>query len=132
MGGEAGILVAVGLSALLQVPLDLPLSALPDDAPVLVEVEGLYRAMVDALRTGDRRALLRLTHSSRRQFLPNHLRPLPPAEARQIDVCRPTLPVLRTGEDEITYLLDCEATGERVEQYFSLRRDRDGVWRILP
>ncbi len=131
MGSDAGILVAVGLSALLQVPPDFPLPPLPEDAPALVEVEGTYRAMVEALRTGDRRALLQLTHSSRRQLIP-HLRPLPPEEARQFEVCRPMRPVLRMREDEITYLLVCEAAGERVEQFFSLRRDRDGVWRILP
>jgi len=132
MGGAVGVLAGLGLWALLQVPQDLPPLGLPEDTPALVEVEGTYRAMVEALRTGDRRALLRLTHSLRRQLLPNPLRPLPPDEARQFDACRPTRPVFRAQEDEITYLLICEAAGERAEQFFTIRRDRDGVWRIIP
>ena len=122
----------VGLWALLQVPPDFPLPPLPEDAPALVEVEGTYRAMVESLRTGDRRALLELTHSSRRHLLPKPLAPLPAEEARQFDFCRPTRPLFRIREEEIAYLLVCEAAGERVEQLFLLRRDRDEVWRIIP
>jgi hypothetical protein len=122
----------VGLWALLQVPPDLPLSPLPEDAPALVEVEGTYRAMIDALRTGDHRALRRLTHSERRHLLPSTLAPLPAEEARQFDYCRPTQPLFRIREEEIANLLVCEAVGERVEDLFVLRRDRDGAWRILP
>jgi hypothetical protein len=132
MGGPVGILAGVGLWALLQVPQDFPIPPLPEDAPALVEVEGTYRALVEALRTGDHRALRQLTHSARRQLLPDRLVPLPPEEARQFDACRPTQPVLQPQEDEITYLVICEAAGERVEQFFTLRRSRDGVWRIIP
>ena len=130
--GATGVLIVVGLWALLQVPPDLPLPPLPEDAPALVEVEGTYRAMVEALRTGDARALRSLTHSARRQLLPSSLLPLPAAEARQYDFCHIQRPVLGDGEKEIVYLLVCESAGERVEEFFSLRRDRDGVWRILP
>lgn len=127
-----GLLIATGLWALLQVPPDLPLPPLPEDAPSLVEVEGLYRAMVEALRAGDRPALLRLIYSTRRQLLPSALTPLPPEEARQYTYCHIQRPVLGDGEKEIVYLLVCEAAGERVEEFFRLRRDQDGVWRILP
>lgn len=122
----------VGLWALLQVPSDLPLPPLPEDAPALVEVEGTYRAMVEALRRGDRRALLQLLHSSRRYGVPNPLVALPEEEARQFDFCRPTRPLFRIREEEIAYLIVCEAAGERVEDLFLLRRDRDEVWRIIP
>jgi hypothetical protein len=97
-----------------------------------VEVEGTYRAMIEALRTGDHRALRRLTHSERRHLLPSTLAPLPAEEARQFDYCRPTQHLFRIREEEIAYLLVCGAAGERVEDLFLLRRDRDGVWRILP
>jgi len=130
--GHTGILVLAGLWALLQLPADLPLPPLPEDAPVLVEVEGTYRAMVEALRKGDRRALLQLLHSSRRYGIPNPLPPLPAEEVRQFDFCRPTRPLFRIREEEIGYLLVCEAAGERVEDQFLLRRDGDGVWRIIP
>lgn len=132
MVGQHRLVAAVGMWGLLQLPPGLPTPPLPEDAPILVEVEGIYRGMVEALRTGDRRALLQLTHSSRRHLLPDPLRPLPPDEARQYDFCRPQQPVLRTGEEEIAYFLVCEAAGERVEQFFYLRRDVDGVWRIIP
>jgi hypothetical protein len=127
-----GSLAMMGLWGLLQFPADLPLPSLPEDAPALVEVEGTFRAMVEALGTGDRRALVHLTHSSRRQLLPDPLPPLPADEARQYAFCRPTRPLLRTQEDEIAYLIVCEAAGERAEDVFTLRRDRDGVWRIIP
>ncbi len=126
------VLTVAGLSALLQLPQDLPQPPLPEDAPALVEVEGTYRAMVEALRTGDARALSRLIHSSRRPSLPKSLPPLPPEEARQYDACRPMQPIFRQREDQITYLVLCEAVEERVESLFILRRDRDGEWRILP
>jgi hypothetical protein len=126
------ILAVVGLWAALQAPPELPLPPLPEDAPSLVEVEGTYRATVEALRTGDRRTLLHLTHSSRRYLVPNPLVPMPAEEARQFDYCRPTQPLFRIREEEIAYLLVCEAAGERVEDLFLLRRDRDGVWRIIP
>jgi hypothetical protein len=125
-------LAVVGLWAALQAPAELPLPPLPEDAPSLVEVEGTYRAMVEALRTGDRRALLYLIHSSRRYLVPRPLMPLPADEARQFDYCRPTQPLFRIREDQIGYLLVCEAAGERVEDLLLLRRDRDGVWRIIP
>lgn len=130
--GATGVLIVAGLGALLQVPPDLPLPPLPEDAPALVEVVGTYRAMVEALRTGDSRALRRLTHSARRHLLPSSLTPLPAAEAQQYDFCHIQRPVLGDGDKEIVYLLVYEAVGERVEQFFTLRRDRDGVWRILP
>ena len=129
--GTTGRLIVAGLWALLQIPPDLPLPPLPEDAPALVEVEGTYRAMVEALRTGDRPALLRLTFSTRRLLIPNPLVPLPAEEARQYDFCHIQRPLLGDGEKEIVYLLVCEAAGERVEQFFYLRRDRDGVWLIL-
>jgi hypothetical protein len=125
-------LVVAGLLGLVQLPPDLPLPPLPEDAPAMVEVEGTYRAMIEALRTGDHRALRHLTHSSRRHLLPSTLAPLPAEEARQFDFCRPTRPLFRIREEEIAYLLVCEAAGERVEQLFLLRRDRDEVWRIIP
>jgi hypothetical protein len=126
------ILAAIGLWAALQAPPEFPLPPLPEDAPSLVEVEGTYRATVEALRTRDRRALLHLTYSERRHLLPSTLAPLPTEEARQFDYCRPTQPLFRIREEEIAYLLVCEAAGERVEDLFLLRRDRDGVWRIIP
>lgn len=130
--GATRVLIAARLWALLQVPPDLPMPPLPEEAPGLAEVEGMYRAMAEALQTADAGALRRLSHSSRRHLLPRTLAPLPPDEARQFAFCRPTRPVLRTGEEEMAYLLVCEAAGERVEQFFHLRRDHDGVWRILP
>lgn len=130
--GITAHVMAAGLWALLELPPDLPLPPLPEDALSLVEVEGIYRAMIEALRTGDRPALLRLTYSTRRLLLPNPLVPLPVEEARQYDFCHPQRPVLSDGQNEIAYLLVCEAAGERVEQFFYLRRDRDGVWRIMP
>lgn len=130
--GATGRLIAAGLWALLQIPPDLPLPPLPEDAPSLVEVEGIYRAMIEALRAGDARALRNLTHSARRHLLPSSLTPLPTVEARQYDFCHIQRPLLGDGEKEIVYLLVCEAAGERVEEFFYLRRDRDGVWRILP
>jgi hypothetical protein len=126
------ILAAVGLWAALQAPPEFPLPPMPEDAPSLVEVEGTYRGMVEALRMGDRRALLYLTHSSRRYLVPKPLMPLPAEEARQFDFCKPTQPLFRIREEEIAYLLVCETAGERVEDLFLLRRDRDGVWRIIP
>jgi hypothetical protein len=126
------ILAAIGLWAAFQAPPEFPLPPLPEDAPSLVEVEGTYRAVVEALRTGDHMALRRLTHSERRHLLPSRLAPLPAEEARQFDYCRPTQPLFRIREEEIAYLLVCEAAGERVEDLFLLRRDRDGVWRIIP
>jgi hypothetical protein len=40
--------------------------------------------------------------------------------------------VFPTAVDEVLYLVICEVPGERVETLFSLRRDRDGAWRIVP
>jgi hypothetical protein len=125
-------LAGLGLWALLQGGIaDLPLPPLPEDAPALVEVEGTYRALAEALRRGDAADLRRLTHSARRHLVPARLAPLPPEEARQYEACHVMRPLLRTQEDEITYLVTCEAAGERVDQPLILRRDRDGEWRIL-
>ncbi len=126
------LLAAGGLWGLLGLAPALPRPPLPADAPALAAVEATWRALAQALRHGDRPALLRLTHSSRRHLLPEPLVPLPPEEARQYDFCRPQPEALPTREDEVAYLLVCEVPGERAERFFYLRRDADGIWRIIP
>jgi len=66
----------------------------------------------------------------RRQQLPDPL-PMAPAEAYQLSFCHPQPLPMRLGPDEVVYPLLCEHGAERVEHFLHLRRDRDGVWRML-
>jgi len=98
--------------------------------PPLAEVEATWRALVEALSLGDREGVRQLTHSSRRHLLPDPL-PLPPAEAYQLGFCQPQPEPLRLQADELVYRVHCTAFREQAEMVLHLRRDRDGVWRIL-
>lgn len=99
-------------------------------APPLAEVEATWRALVEALSLGDREGVRLLTHSARRHLLPDPL-PLTPAEAYQLGFCQPRPEPVRTGPEDLIYPVLCEHGAERVEHFLHLRRDRDGVWRIL-
>ena len=131
MAGSAGV-AAVALWLLVQGTPEIPMAPLPPDAPSVGDAEELYRASREALSTGDAAALRQLIHSRERYHVPRTLRPLPPEEAQQYDFCHVRQAVFPTAVDEVLYLVICEVPGERVEDLFSLRRDRDGAWRIVP
>ena len=99
-------------------------------APPLAEVEATWRALVEALSLGDREGVRQLTHSARRHQLPDPL-PLSPAEAYQYGFCRPQPEPLRSGPEDVIFPVLCERGTERLDHFLHLRRDRDGVWRIL-
>lgn len=132
MGRHTVVLAIAGLWGLLGQIQEFPRPPLPADAPSLAAVEATWQAFVEALSLGDREGLRQLTHSSRRHLLPDRLPPLVSEEGYQYGFCRPQQEFSRPREDEIAYLLVCEAAGERVMRFFYLRRDRDGVWRIMP
>jgi hypothetical protein len=128
MAGVAG----VALWVLVQATPEIPMAPLPPDAPSVGEAEELYRASHEALSAGDATALRALTHSRERHRLPRTFQPLPPEDAQQYEFCHVRQALFPTGVDQVLYLVVCEVPGERVEDLFSLRRDRDGAWRIVP
>ena len=125
MNWRAVVVVAGLCSELARLDPSIPRPPLPTNAPSLAQAEAIWQEWVEAVSLGDAAALRRLIHSSRRQ-LPS------PDLAYELGFCKPQQPVLRTGEDEIAYCLVCEGGGERVEKFFYLRGDVDGVWRIRP
>jgi len=127
-----GECAGVALWLLVQVTPEFPVAPLPPDAPSVGDAEELYRASREALSAGDAAGLRQLIHSRERYRVPGTLQPLPPEEAQQYDFCHVRQAAFPTGVDEVLYLVICEVPGERVEVLFSLRRDRDGAWRIVP
>jgi len=127
-----GAYAAGALWLLVQGTQQIPMAPLPPDAPSVGEAEELYRASHEALTSGDAAALRQLIHTRERHLVPRTLQPLPPEEAQQYDFCHVRQAVFPTAVDQVLYLVICEVPGERVEVLFSLRRDRDGAWRIVP
>ena len=135
MSGGTGLLLATVLLAAagggwLEQSKDLPLPPLPEDAPTLVEAENMFGEMVEALEAGDRRALVNMTLSTRRHFIPDPLPPVGPEIVRQLVACRILRPLFVIKDQQILYFQYCEAAGERMETLFILQRDHDGKWRI--
>jgi len=124
------VVVVVGIcTELARLDPNIPRPPLSADAPTEAAVQAIWREWVQTLGRGDSAALRQLIHSSRRQLFTG---PPSPDVAYEMSFCKPQLPVLRTGEDEVAYCLICEAAGERVEELLYLRRDVDGAWRIRP
>jgi len=129
MNWQAVIAVVGICTELARVDPSIPRPPLPADAPTEAQAQAIWHEWVEGVRLGDSAALRGLIHSSRRQLFTGA--PSPDL-AYELGFCKPQQPVLPTGEDEIAYCLICEGDGERVEKFFYLRRDLDGVWRIRP
>jgi hypothetical protein len=123
---------AIGFGGLLWVRAVAAFSGQPPEGASPAEAERIWQALVEALALGDRAGVVRLTHSARRHLVADPLPPLPADEAHQLGFCRPLPGPLPSRENEVIYRVRCEARGERAETNLILRRDLDGVWRVIP
>lgn len=133
-GGGGRLLLAVGLalSAATQAPTQ-PSTAPAGAGPSFAQVEGLWNAFWTAIAEGDLAAARRHVHSSRQAALAGaEALAVLQERAWQLAFCRLDPQPFPMGPDEVAYQAWCRHGAETVHTFALVRRDRDGVWRLLP
>lgn len=106
----------------------------PPGAPSLAEAEAVWSAFWSHLSLGDLEGARTFVYSGRRHLYPRQLGPKElrrmQALADQMAFCR-LVPTPFIGEHEAWYLLQCRFRDETALGQVILRRDYDGVWRLL-
>ena len=105
----------------------------PPVGPPFAEVETAWTAFWTRLAEGDLAGAWRYLHSSRR-YAPSGDTMLAMLQdlAHQMAFCR-LEPSSAIGDgDNVMYLVKCQHGSETAERLVILRRDSDGVWRLIP
>ncbi|OGK96536.1 MAG: hypothetical protein A3I14_08980 [Candidatus Rokubacteria bacterium RIFCSPLOWO2_02_FULL_73_56] len=99
--------------------------------PPLDEIEKTWTSFWTAIATGDVAGARQYVHSYPRSSVPRDRAPQVLLErSREMAHCRLVPPPFPVSDDEVAYRVVCEHAGERAESVTSVRRDRDGVWRL--
>ncbi len=104
----------------------------PSVGPPFAEVEATWNGFWTHVVEGDLAAAGRFIHSSRRHLLSgdktlSNLQDL----ARQMAFCRLDGSSLFAAQNEVAYQVQCKRGNETAESLIILRRDIDGVWRLI-
>ena len=105
----------------------------PIVGPPFAEVEAKWNAFWAHMAEGDLVAAGQYVHSSRR-YLSSTGRPLSELQdlAQQMAFCQLDPAPFPPARDEVWYLVRCRHGGETAETFVIIRRDTDGLWRLIP